>query len=124
MMTVHSSDERIVAVLHDVVEDSEWTFDRLRSEGFSSVVIDALDSVTKRAEDEDQPGDDPAAKLERYKRFVARAAAIPIGRVVKIADLQDNMDLSRIVNPTAKDAARTQKYRAAVEFIQSIAIAR
>lgn len=119
MMAVTSDDERIVAVLHDVVEDTQWTFERLRGEGFSEVVIEALESVTKRAEDEDEPGDDSAAKLARYKRFVSRAALNPIGRVVKIADLQDNMDLSRIDSPTEKDAARTEKYRKAVEFMHS-----
>jgi (p)ppGpp synthase/HD superfamily hydrolase len=62
MMNVRTIDERIVAVLHDVVEDCPgWSFERLRSEGFSEVVITALDSVTKR-------------EGEDYEDFVARAA--------------------------------------------------
>jgi (p)ppGpp synthase/HD superfamily hydrolase len=119
MMRVDSDEERIVAVLHDVVEDAGWTLERLAAEGFSPSVLEALASVTKRPEDEDPEGDDPASKLRRYLNFVARAAANPVGRKVKIADLQDNMDLSRIASPTAKDLARTEKYRRALEFLQS-----
>src|SRR5450631_2228265 len=82
MLAVTTNDERIVAVLHDVVEDcAEWTFDRLRGEGFSNDVIAALDSVTERVD-------------EDYMDFVQRAAANPIGRRVKLADLADNCDLA------------------------------
>ena len=69
---------RIVAVLHDVVEDWEgWTFERLREEGFSPAVIKALESVTKRDDGED------------YMAFIARAGASEIGRRVKMADLRN-----------------------------------
>src|ERR1700730_2622349 len=82
MLGLSSPDERIVAVLHDVCEDCPgWTFDRLRSEGFSDHIIEALQSVTKR------DGED-------YESFVLRAAANPIGRSVKLADLHDNCDLA------------------------------
>ena len=82
MLGLSSPDERIVAVLHDVVEDcSGWTFDRLRDEGFSGEVIAALDSVTKR-------------KGEDYDDFVRRAAANPIGRNVKLADLAERSSRS------------------------------
>ena len=105
MLGVSTAAERIVAILHDVVEDSVWTFDALRAEGFSEEIIGGLESVTKR--DEDEP----------YDEFVARAAANPIGKQVKLADLKDNLDLSRLSNPTKKDLVRTEKYRRAVEFI-------
>jgi (p)ppGpp synthase/HD superfamily hydrolase len=84
MLRVSTNDERIVAVLHDVCEDNpEWTFDRLREEGFTDHVITALQSVTKH-------------QGEEYEAFVRRAAANPIGRTVKLADLNDNADLSRL----------------------------
>jgi hypothetical protein len=78
MLCVSTNDERIVAVLHDVCEDCpQWTFDRLRQKGFSESTIVALQSVTKR-------------QGEDYNAFVRRAAANPIGRAVKLADLNDN----------------------------------
>jgi (p)ppGpp synthase/HD superfamily hydrolase len=109
MLNLSSTDERIVAVLHDVCEDCEgWTFDRLRGEGFPDHIIEALDSVTKR------DGED-------YEAFALRAAANPIGRRVKLADLADNCDLSRISSPTEKDHARIEKYRRAIRSIRAIA---
>jgi (p)ppGpp synthase/HD superfamily hydrolase len=105
MLTLSSNAERIVAVLHDVVEDCPgWTFERLHSEGFSDEVISALRSVTKR-DDED------------YQAFVRRAAENPIGRKVKLADLNDNCDLTRIAAPSERDIVRVEKYRRAIELI-------
>ncbi len=107
MLNLTSTDERIVAVLHDVCEDCEgWTLDRLRQEGFADHIIAALDSVTKR------DGED-------YEAFARRAAAHPIGRRVKLADLADNCDLSRISSPTEKDYQRIEKYRRAIQSIQA-----
>jgi hypothetical protein len=94
MLDLRSDEECIVGVLHDVVEDcAGWSLDRLKSAGFSPTVIDALDSVIKR------DGED-------YIAFVRRAAANPIGRSVKMADLRDNMDLSRITPPNERDHTR------------------
>lgn len=109
MLAVGTNDERIVAVLHDVVEDCPgWTFDRLRVEGFADHVIAALDSVTKR------DGED-------YIAFVLRAAVNPVGRQVKLADLADNCDLTRIAAPVQKDLDRVEKYRRAIALIQATA---
>jgi (p)ppGpp synthase/HD superfamily hydrolase len=108
MLSLSSPDERIVAVLHDVCEDCPgWTFDRMRTEGFSDHIIAALDSVTNR-------------EGECYEAFARRAAANPIGRHVKLADLHDNCDLSRITAPTERDYQRIEKYRRAIALIQSI----
>ncbi len=108
MLRVSSTDERIVAVLHDVVEDcSGWTFDRLRAEGFSDHIIQALQSVTKR------DGED-------YEAFVRRAATNPIGRRVKLADLHDNSDLSRIAMPSERDFRRIEKYSRAIDLISRL----
>jgi (p)ppGpp synthase/HD superfamily hydrolase len=91
--------ERAVAVLHDVVEDTGRTFDDLRAMGFSAEVIAAVDCVTKR-------------DGEGYEAFVERAAANPIARAVKVADLEDNMDLRRlgVAELSAKDVARLERY--------------
>jgi (p)ppGpp synthase/HD superfamily hydrolase len=108
MLNLSTTDGRIVAVLHDVCEDCpDWTFDRLRVEGFPDHIIAALDSVTKR------DGED-------YEAFARRAAANPIGRRVKLADLKDNCDLSRISKPTAKDHERIEKYRRAIQMIEAM----
>jgi (p)ppGpp synthase/HD superfamily hydrolase len=107
MMDLTSADERIVAVLHDVCEDCPgWTFERLRGEGFSEEILTALDSVTKR-------------EGETYEEFALRAAVNPIGRRVKLADLRDNSDLSRITNPSIKDHQRIAKYARAIELIRN-----
>jgi len=107
MLKLKKSEERIAAVLHDVVEDSDFTLEDLRSKGFPDDVVDAVDAVTMR------PG-------ESYDDFVRRAALNPIGRRVKLADLEDNCDLSRIANPTKEDYERLAKYQRATESISSI----
>jgi (p)ppGpp synthase/HD superfamily hydrolase len=88
-----------VAVLHDVVEDSDWTLADLRAEGFSEDVLEALDRMTKREDEE-------------YMAFVKRAKDNPIARAVKIADTRDNVDLSRIGEPIEEDKRRIEeKYK-------------
>jgi len=97
MLRVSSTDERIVAVLHDVCEDCPgWTFDRLRREGFANHIIEALRSVAKR------DGED-------YETFVRRAAVNPIGRRVKLADLHDNSDLTRIAIPSERETSNASR---------------
>lgn len=102
VMNAMSNDaERIVAILHDTIEDTELTLSGLEAEGFPDYLLDALDSVTGRTG-------------ETYEAFVARAGTNAIGRRVKYADLQDNADLTRIVSPSAADLGRTAKYRRAM----------
>lgn len=98
MLRVESPAERMAAVLHDVVEDSPVTLQQLAAEGFSQDVLDAVDALTKR------PGE---------TRVIAarRAAANPIARTVKLADNAENMDLSRISNPTPRDHERLEEYK-------------
>lgn len=105
MLAVASTEERIAAVLHDVVEDCGVTFDQLRAEGFSEAVVTAIASLTRD-------------EAESYEAFIERAACDPIARAVKLADLHDNMDLTRIANPTERDHERIAKYRRAVAFIE------
>ena len=103
MMSVDFELEKIVAVLHDVVEDSNWTFEALLAEGFSVEVIEALKSVTKESPDED------------YDSFIQRAIRNPIGRKVKIADIRDNLDVTRIPELGEKDLQRISKYKKALK---------
>ena len=107
MLRLSTTEERVTAVLHDVVEDCEWTLDRLREEGFSEVVIEAVDSVTRRPD-------------ESYETFILRAAANPIGRRVQLADLCDNSDVTRIPHPTERDYERIAKYRKAIALIEQL----
>ena len=99
MLSLKSEEERIVAVLHDVVEDCpDWPLDRLRREGFSEAVIAGVDAVTRR-------------DGESYDDFIERARVDPIGRAVKRADVRDNMDLSRLRGiATDRDMRRVAKY--------------
>lgn len=115
MMKMDSIDERIVAVLHDVVEDTPITFDDLREMGFSEAVIAGVASVTLTEEEEAGKSDETV-----YMSFIRRAAADPIGRKVKLADLEDNMDITRIANPTEKDRNRVAKYCRAAALIKSL----
>lgn len=111
MLRVQTDAERLAAMLHDVVEDTPFTLDDLRRFGFGADVVDAVQALTKRP---DEKGTD-----DGYFRFVERAARHPVARAVKLADLEDNMDLSRIADPTEKDHERIERYRRAVEIIRS-----
>ena len=104
MFSRKNETERICAVLHDVIEDTDITLDYLRSEGFSEEILIALDALTRR-------------KSETYDKFIDRIINNNIASHVKLADLCDNMDILRIKNPTKKDYERIEKYRKATERI-------
>ncbi len=106
MLRLQSETDQIVGVLHDVVEDSEWTLDRLRAEGFQSEVLRAVGQLTRRND-------------ESYEEFVRRASTNAIAARVKVADLEENMDLSRISEPTEKDRTRLLRYERALAFLRS-----
>lgn len=89
-----TEDEKIVGVLHDVVEDTDWTFEQLLSEGFPQYIIDALRCITKLSED------------ESYDHFIERVKTNPLAKAVKINDLTDNMDVRRYKELTDCDVAR------------------
>jgi len=107
MLKTEDPTDRIVAVLHDVVEDSYWTIDALRERGFSEEILEAVDRLTHRPD-------------ESYEDFVRRAAENPIARRVKMADLEDNLQLSRIKHPTERDHARIAKYEWAMKYLKQI----
>ena len=107
-----TGEEKIVGVLHDVVEDSDWTLEMLAEEGFLSEVIEALRCVTKLSEDED------------YDHFIDRVLSNPLAMRVKLLDLEDNMDLSRLGECTENDILRLRKYQRAYDRIkESITVA-
>lgn len=101
---VDTEDEKIVAVLHDTIEDTTITYGYLIEEGFSMYIIDAIHNVTR------QNG-------ESYMDFIRRCKQNSIGRKVKLADLEDNMNLDRIPNPTQKDYDRLKKYGKAKKIL-------
>ncbi len=101
MFRFKSETEMIVAVLHDVIEDNpDWDFDRLRQEGFSEEIIQAVDHLTRQEQ-------------EAYEEFVVRSSENPLARRVKLADLEDNMDLKRLNRLTEQDQARLARYHRA-----------
>ena len=93
-----TEEEKIIGVLHDVVEDTNWTFERLASEGFSEDIIAALRCVTKTSEN------------ENYDDFIERVKKNPLAVAVKINDLTDNMDIRRLPYLSDKDVKRLKKY--------------
>ena len=108
MHAMSNDQEKIVAILHDVVEDSDWTFDRLKEEGFEDSVIQSLRCVTKYSEEED------------YQEFIKRAATNKIATKVKMADIEDNLDLSRLGTLTEKDLTRIEKYKKALKHLKAL----
>ncbi len=104
MLQVRSEDERIVAILHDTIEDSSLTFEDLRQEGFPPHILSALTCLTK-------------ISGESYEQFVERVKPNPLAREVKIADIRDNMDLSRLPAVGEKDLQRLRKYHTALKSL-------
>jgi (p)ppGpp synthase/HD superfamily hydrolase len=102
-----TEEEKICGVLHDVVEDTSWTFDQLAAEGFSSCIIEALRCITKISENED------------YEHFIQRTLQNRLACIVKLNDLTDNMDIKRIPEVTENDIARLNKYLNAYRTISN-----
>jgi (p)ppGpp synthase/HD superfamily hydrolase len=92
MLKLETEEERMVGVLHDVVEDSGTTLDDLRARGYPEDVVRAVECVTKRRTEEGEDG---------YARFIDRIVreGNPLARKVKLADLADNLDVSRLTPP-------------------------
>lgn len=97
----------LVALLHDVVEDSGMTLDQLEAEGFPPEVIRAVEKMTH----------DPQVP---YMDYVAAIAEDPIAKAVKLADLRHNSDLTRLSSPTRQDLRRREKYLHAIELLQGL----
>jgi len=100
--------QKIVAWLHDVPEDTSVTIEELRKEGFHEDILEALISLTRRSD-------------ETYSEFCQRASENELGIEVKIADIKENLDFSRLTNPTKEEIAsfysRSARYQNALRFL-------
>jgi (p)ppGpp synthase/HD superfamily hydrolase len=104
----HGVDAQIAGVLHDVIEDTDITAEDLRAAGVPDHVVRAVDSVTRRPD-------------ETYMELIARAAADPLGRLVKLADNRHNSDEARLALLPADRAARLrERYRKAREVLEAV----
>jgi len=100
MMNVNTEDEKIVALLHDVIEDSDVSAEELKKEGYPPHVTDAIECMTKNPD-------------EPYETYIQRVKTNPISRKVKLADLEDNMNVKRMHNLSDWDIERLRKYHRA-----------
>lgn len=96
--------EKAVAYLHDVVEDTEISFDDLKEYGFPNQIIEAVKALTKQ-------------KNESYDVYIDRVIRDPIAKKVKLADMKHNSDITRIKNPSQKDYDRCQKYLDKIQYL-------
>ena len=95
---------QLIAILHDVVEDSPVTLQNLLDEGFSQTVVDAVDALTRRPE-------------EPYEHLIARAAENDLAKQIKLADLEDHMDLCRYQYLDEEGMLRSQRYHRAYRIL-------
>ncbi len=108
MMSMATEQEMIAAVLHDVVEDNQhWSFERLGQEGFPADIIQTLDHLTRRSD-------------EPYEEYILRAASHPIARKIKLADLRDNMDMTRLTTFDGPAVERLQRYHRAWQTLSNL----
>lgn len=120
MLSLDTEEERMVGVLHDVVEDTREkprpedriTFEKLREWGYPDSVVEAIEHVTKRPEEEGEEG---------YRFFVERAKRNALARKVKLADLADNLDVSRLAPPLRhSDLERINRYLDALRTLKQV----
>jgi len=96
----------VVALLHDVIEDTDYTLDDMKNMGFSDDILSAIALMTH---DDGVP----------YMEYVALIKKNPIAKMVKLADLRHNSDMSRLDKVTTHDRERAEKYKKAIEFLES-----
>ena len=107
MMKLAKPNDRIVAALHDVIEDTPWTLPKLRQEGFSAPVVKAVDALTHR-------------DGEKYDAYIKRLGDVPIARRVKLADLSDNMSHTRQMQHSDRTAEILKRYDKAVKYLRKL----
>ncbi|MEY3304216.1 MAG: HD domain-containing protein [Pseudanabaena sp.] len=105
MAQMDTLESKIVAVLHDAIEDSDLKIEDLVEQGFPEFITDAIAAITK-------------LEGEPYEVYILRVKSNAIARKVKIADMTHNMDISRISNPTEKDFQRLEKYQKVLQELQ------
>lgn len=101
---METEEEICTALLHDVVEDTKWTLKELEAEGFPTGVLDAVRLLTRE-------------KDVSYMAYIERLSGNRIARKVKLADLEHNSDLTRLIEVTERDLRRQEKYFLAKEFL-------
>jgi GTP diphosphokinase / guanosine-3',5'-bis(diphosphate) 3'-diphosphatase len=104
---VKTKEARVVAILHDVCEDTDVTLSDLVKYGFSDKIVDAVDAITMR-------------KDEDYLDYITRVKSNSIASEVKIADASHNSDLSRIKNPTTEDIERSRRYEKTIKRLKGL----
>lgn len=104
MLRVQGETLRSIAMLHDVIEDSDMSADDLRTLGFDERIVQAVDALSRR-------------EGEDYFAYVQRAVSDPLAREVKQADLLDNLDSTRKTPPDEKHRERLEKYEKALQII-------
>lgn len=102
---MQDEDTTIAALLHDVVEDTDYTFDDLQKMGFPAHILEALRLLTH---DNDVP----------YMEYVAALKHNPIARAVKLADLRHNSDQTRVDHVDERMQQRFEKYAAAIRLLE------
>lgn len=107
MQAGKTEDEQICGILHDLVEDTEWTFEDIKKEGFPNHIIDALKCLTKQ-------------KNENYDQFIDRVLTNKLAVRVKLNDLTDNMNIKRLGKLEEKDVERLNTYLKAYRKLKSI----
>jgi (p)ppGpp synthase/HD superfamily hydrolase len=107
MAQMDDFESKIVAVLHDAIEDSDLTITELSQQGFPELITEAIAAITK-------------LDGELYDDYLLRVMGNAIALKVKIADVKHNMDISRIANPTVKDFQRLEKYQKVLKQLISI----
>lgn len=103
---VETTEQKIIAYLHDIIEDTSVTADDLLTMGFPESIVRSIQILTK-------------AKGIPYNTYLEKVKTDENARAVKISDLKHNMDISRIQNPTNKDFERLEKYKKALDFLQN-----
>jgi (p)ppGpp synthase/HD superfamily hydrolase len=106
MMRMKTLEEKIIAVLHDVVEDGGVSRDHIR-DYTNGIIADAVMALSRN-------------KDESYKDFIVRVKQNDLARRVKIADLHENLDRTRILNPTDIDLKRWEKYERALKVLEEV----
>lgn len=104
---MHTESTTCVALLHDLIEDTSCTIDMLRVAGFGEKVVEAIQLLTH-------------SKGEDYMTYVKRIAGNPIAREVKLADLKHNSDITRLDKVEDKDLQRLEKYRKAIDLLETM----
>lgn len=96
-----------VALLHDVIEDSDITADDLTHEGFEHAIVNRVVRMTRK-------------EGESYMDYIKRIGEDNICRIVKMCDLKDNMDITRLEKLTDDDLSRLKKYHKAYKYLETL----